>query len=161
MTAFVDDVGFGTLRDWMNSVLGKKLGAGIGRHVFVFDIDPRYVAKVETGGFQNVIEHQIWDASKDTQYAKWFAPVTFISGMGTVLLMERTTPAPPSAFPAWMPDFLGDLKYSNFGLLRGNLVCHDYGTLANWMRGFSRDKLNYRKADWWHAGDGSSFQEKT
>lgn len=157
--SFVEDLGLGTLRDWMNAAVGSKLGGGIGRQVFVYDLNPRFVIKVEKNGYQNVVEWEIWQATKDTQYAKYFAPARHISGMGTILLMERTLPAPRQAFPKRMPDFLGDLKYSNFGLLRGKLVCHDYGTITNFLHGFTRSKIRYRKAEWWDAGDGSSFND--
>jgi hypothetical protein len=116
------------------------------------------VIKIERAGYQNAVEREIWLATKSTQYAKWFAPVHHISGLGTTLLMSRTVPAPRSAFPKRMPDFLGDLKYSNFGLLAGRLVCHDYGTVANFLHGVT-GKIRMRKAEWWDAGDGSSFDD--
>lgn len=159
MSQFIDELGLNTLRDWMALALGKKLGGGIGRTVFVYDLNPRYVIKIESSGYQNAIEREIWGAVKTTQYARWFAPVKSISGLGTIILMERTLPAPRRAFPDRMPDFLGDLKYSNFGLLRGKLVCHDYGTVSNFLHGFTRTKIRFRKSDWWDSEDGSTFDD--
>lgn len=159
LSKFIDTLGPNTLRDWMAAGLGTQLGSGSGRTVFVYDLNPRYVIKVERAGYQNAIEHEIWLATKDTIYAKWFAPVRHISGLGTILLMDRTVPAPRSAFPKKMPDFLGDLKYSNFGLLAGKLVCHDYGTVTNFLKGFAGSRMRMRKADWWDANDGSSFDD--
>lgn len=159
MSNFVQDLGQNILRDWMGAALGSRIGSGIGRSVFVYDLNPRYVIKVEQSGFQNVIEWEIWRAVKDTMWAKWFAPARHVSGLGSILLMERTLPAPKSKYPKKVPTFLGDLKYSNFGLLRGKLVCHDYGTLTNFLAGnHASEKM--RKADWWDAGDGSSFDEE-
>lgn len=161
MGNLVDELGTNTLRDWFTCALGSKLGGGIGRQVHVYDLNPRYAMKVERNGFQNSIEWEIWRAVKTTQYAKWFAPCRHISGLGTILLMDRTVPAPRSAFPKKVPEFLGDLKYSNFGLLRGKLVCHDYGTVTNFLAGFTRTKIRMRKADWWDAGDGSAFDDSS
>lgn len=158
MTRIVEELGPNVLRDWMGAALGQPLGDGIGRKVFVYELNPRYVIKIERSGFQNVIEWEIWSAIKDTAWAKWFAPARHISGFGSILLMERTLPAPRSAYPKRVPTFLGDLKYSNFGLLRGKLVCHDYGTLTNFLAGnHVSEKL--RKADWWDQNDGSSFDD--
>lgn len=158
MSAFIDGLGSNILRDWMANALGKKLGGGIGRQVFVYDLNPQFVIKIEQSGFQNVVEREIWLATKTTKHAKWFAPVRRISGLGCILLMDRTLPAPRSSFPKKMPDFLGDLKYSNFGMLRGKLVCHDYGTLCNFLHAVpSRVKMS--KAQWWDAGDGSTFDD--
>jgi hypothetical protein len=156
MSAFVDGLPQSILRDWMNSALGKRIGEGIGRQVFVYDLNPQYVIKVEQSGYQNVIEYELWKAVKDTPYRKWFAPVREISGMGTILLMDRTLPAPRKAYPKHMPAFLGDYKYSNYGLLRGRLVCHDYGSMIIATNGITGAM---RKADWWDANDGSSFDD--
>lgn len=159
MSSFVEGVGPNILRDWMGAALGTQLGSGICRKVFVYGLNPKFVIKVEQSGFQNAVEREIWSAVKETQYAKWFAPVHHISGLGCLLLMSRTVPAPRKIFPKRMPDFLGDLKYSNFGLLRGKLVCHDYGTVTNFLHGFTREKINFRKAEWWDSEDGSTFDD--
>lgn len=156
MSAFVDSLPVGILRDWMIAACGTKLGGGIGRTVFVYELNPRFVIKVEQSGYQNVIEREMWDAVKNTPYKRWLAPVHHISGYGTILLMERTLPAPRSKYPKMMPAFLGDYKYSNFGLLRGRLVCHDYGSFVNQSNGIN-EKM--RKADWWDSNDGSTFDD--
>lgn len=158
MSKYIDDLPQNILRDLMNCALGTKLGGGIGRQVFIYDLNPKFVVKIEDCGFQNVIEHELWRATQGTQFAKWFAPVRHISGLGTVLFMDRTLPAPRSAFPKKVPEFLGDLKYSNFGLLNGKLVCHDYGTLCNFLHAMPA-KAKMLKAKWWDAGDGSSFSD--
>lgn len=159
MSKFVEDLPPSILRDWMSAALGKKLGGGVGRTVFMYDLNPRYVVKVEESGFQNVVENEIWGAIKTTRYAQWFAPVHYMSGLGTILLMDRTLPAPRSVFPKRMPEFVGDLKYSNFGLLKGRLVCHDYGTLCNFLAAVPA-KVKLRRAQWWDAKDGSTFDDR-
>ncbi len=156
MSSFVDDLPASILRDWMNAACGKRIGNGIGRTVFVYDLNPQFVVKVEQSGFQNVVESEIWNAVKDTPYAKWFAPVRHISGLGTMLLMDRTLPAPRRSYPSRMPVFLGDYKFSNYGLLRGRLVCHDYGSSIIASNGLSE---RMRKADWWDSGDGTTFDD--
>lgn len=156
MSQFVEDLSPMILKDWMNYVLGKKIGNGIGRQVFVFELNPKWVVKVEQSGYQNVIEYEMWKAAKGTKYAKWFAPIEYMSGMGSVLLQQRTLPAPRRAYPKRMPVFLGDYKYSNYGLLGGRLVCHDYGSAIIASNGLNG---KMRKADWWDAGDGSSFDD--
>jgi hypothetical protein len=158
MSAYVEGLPPSILRDWMNLALGQRLGIGSGRQVFVYDLCPQMVIKVEDRGFQNVVEGEVWKATKGTRFEKWFAPVRQVSGMGTILIMDRTLPAPRSAYPRRMPEFLGDLKYSNFGLLGGRLVCHDYGSINNFLKGVvTNEKL--RTAKWWDAGDGSSFDD--
>lgn len=157
MSKFLEDLPRVVLYDWMNAALGQKLGGGIGRKVFVYGLNPKFVVKVEQQGFQNVIEWEMWKTVKNTPYARWFAPAVEISGLGTILLMERTLPAPRAKYPSRLPEFLGDCKYSNYGLLRGRIVCHDYGLMSLATNGLSK---RTRKADWWDAGDGSSFDDK-
>lgn len=157
--SIVQELGMNILRDCAGMAIGKKLGNGVGRQVFVYELNPRYVMKIEQAGFQNVIEWEIWRATHDTKFSRWFAPARHISGLGSILLMERTLPAPRSAFPKKMPEFLGDLKYSNFGLLNGKLVCHDYGKLSNMLCAIPA-KVKMRKAGWWDANDGSTFNDK-
>lgn len=142
------------LRDWINLACGKKLGEGIGRQVYVYDLNPTLVIKIETSGFQNIIEWEMWHATASTKHRKWFAPCKHITGNGTVLLMQRTLPAPRAKYPKRMPVFLGDYKYSNYGLIGSQLVCHDYGSAVIATNGLS-DTM--RKANWWDALDGSTF----
>jgi hypothetical protein len=143
----------------MSAALGKKLGGGIGRSVFVYELNPRFVIKVEERGYQNIIEWELWKLVKDMPpHRRWLAPCRSISGFGSILLMDRTLPAPRSKYPEKMPAWLGDYKYSNFGLLQGRLVCHDYGSFVNQSNGVNG---KMRKADWWDANDGSTFDDST
>lgn len=107
---------------------------------------PDLVAKVETGSgsFQNVQEWEFWQAWCETKdVRRWLAPCADISPCGTILLQERTTPIPPGKFPDKMPDFLTDMKRSNYGLLKGKVVCHDYGRVV------ATASTTLRKAHWW------------
>lgn len=158
MSKFVEDLPNVVLKDWMMLALGQRLGSGVGRQVFVYELDPRLVIKVEDCGFQNIVEREIWLAIKESKFREWFAPVRNISPCGTVLLMERTLPAPRSKYPKKMPGFVSDLKYSNFGMLNGRLVCHDYGMLCNFLAAVPA-KVAMRRAQWWDAKDGSSFND--
>lgn len=116
---------------------GEKIGAGMSRVVWSSPIWPDCVIKIEdsVAHFQNVIEWQTWQEVKDTPYAKWFAPCRWISHSGSILIMEKTKPAPDKSYPDRMPKFLCDFKKTNYGMLGNRLVCHDYGLLL--MRGLT------------------------
>lgn len=125
--------------------LGKRLGGGLSREVFEFVYDQRYVVKIETESqFQNVTEHMVWEAVKDTEWAKWFAPVKLISPLGTALIMRRTHEAPAkakAAFPKMLPDFLADSRDVNWGWMDGRWVVHDYGFTRLLTNGFKRVRM--------------------
>lgn len=110
---------------------GEKIGSGIGRHVFEYLPDKSLVIKFELKckSFQNVMEWETWQA---TQFygpvRKWFAPCVSISDCGTILLQKRTHSRPREKYPGKIPAYLTDTKYSNYGFIGNQLVCHDYGT---------------------------------
>src|SRR5690606_7513149 len=108
---------------------GERLGSGISRVTFAGNMHPDCVVKVEegAGSFQNVIEWETWHRVIGTEFEKWFAPCRWISPCGAILVMERTQPGPDDSYPEKMPVFLTDFKRQNYGFLKGNLVCHDYG----------------------------------
>lgn len=157
--SFIDTVSHGVLRDWLHSAIGTRLGGGVGRKVFVYELNPAYVIKIEdvAASFQNVVEYEVWNAVKATTYARWFAPVRRISATGSILLMERTLPAPRARYPKRMPVFLGDFKYSNYGMWKGRIVVHDYGSMINFSNGILNAGM--RQAKWWDANDGSTFND--
>lgn len=128
--------------------LGKRLGGGLSREVFEFVYDSRFVVKVETEShFQNVTEYTVWEAVKDTEWAKWFAPVKLISPLGTTLIMRRAVQAedaPAKAkvnFPRMLPDFLADSRMCNWGWLDGRWVMIDYGFTRLLSKGFKRVRM--------------------
>lgn len=131
--------------DVLRLFLGERLGQGATREVFVLGIDPERVVKIENKRpdiedagsicFQNILEAWTWKKFKDTRFARWLAPVHFVSPLGSALVMARTrqsedvADAPP--LPRRVPCFLSDTHDWNWGLLRHGegwrWVCHDYG----------------------------------
>lgn len=133
-------------RDLFRLICGEKIGSGVAREVYVYNLNPEYVVKIETLGcsFQNVVEWGAWDDFSEVKsVAKWLAPCLHISPCGTILVQRRTDPIGPSEAPKRMPKFLTDFKYSNYGRLDGKIVCHDYGTLI-----YDLDE-RLKAADWW------------
>lgn len=118
-------------KDLLNIVVGDKLGFGCGREVFEFLPDKSLVIKFEVTGksFQNAMEWEIWQRVQWVKgIHKWFAPCTQISSCGTILLQKRTYPKDKNKYPEKMPAFFCDTKYSNYGFINDQFVCHDYGT---------------------------------
>jgi len=135
--------------DLLSLCAGELLGRGAGRTVCVFAPDPTLVIKFETESqsFQNQWEWETWLRVQDTPHvARWFAPCVSISSFGSVMLMKRTEPAPEKAYPDRIPAFMADLKRPNWGLLKGKLVCHDYGRHLLMEYGTT---TRMQKAEWW------------
>jgi len=132
-------------REALSMMLGDKVGAGCSREVYVNDLNPLQVVKIQmTIGFHNVQEWCIWKEVESTEFAKWFAPCDHISPDGNILIQRRTE-QPKIAYPEQVPRFFTDLKLTNWGELDGRIVCHDYALLARY---YSMTK-HMRKADWW------------
>lgn len=129
---------------------GEYLGGGIARKVFAHAFDPTLVIKFEQdgGSFQNVMEWQAWNRVKHTKIAKWFAPCVGISATGAVLIQRRTTIAGMSEYPDKLPSFLTDIKTSNYGMLDGRFVAHDYGFTLLMENGMAE---RMRKVKWRNA----------
>lgn len=134
--------------DFHNMILGKRLGGGLSREVFVFAFNPRYVVKIEAqSNFQNVTEYMIWEAVMNTEWARWFAPVKRISPLGTALIMRRATPVndvparAKDSFPKLLPDFLADTRDVNWGWLNGCWVMVDYGMTRLITNGLKRVRM--------------------
>lgn len=141
---------FTAARDLAHLFIGKPLGHGMSRHVYTVETDPTLVIKFEPEGkaFQNAMEWSVWQAIKDFHdMSRWFAPCVDISPNGVWLLQKRCKLLPIEKYPAKLPDYLGDLKYLNFGLLGKRVVAFDYGTLSVSRLMFFRKKLV--KAKWW------------
>jgi hypothetical protein len=140
--------------DLIGLLLGEQIGKGVGRKVYLNRLDPTTVIKIEEGSqsFQNTMEWQLWEhVSYDKTLSRWFAPCVDISACGTVLIMKRTEPAQERQFPKKMPAFLCDFKRTNYGMLNGRLVAHDYGLpTAVFDRGMTK---RMRVAHWWNLGD--------
>lgn len=118
-------------RDLIGAIFGEHIGSGASRQTYVYEPNEAYVIKLEDKAkwFQNIEEWNTWLTVKDTKHAKWFAPCAWISPCGTILLQRRTEIVCAKGIPSKIPDYFTDLKLSNFGLLDGRFVCHDYGII--------------------------------
>jgi len=135
-------------RDFFNFMCGELLGNGASRDVYVFEQDPRYVLKFETGAqsFSNIREWDTWNDALNMgkEVSDWLAPCVSISPCGTVLRQRRTRPAKtfPDKIPAWMTD----TKRANFGMIGNQFVAHDYGLHLICNKGMTKRLV---KANWW------------
>lgn len=126
------DINFLTNRQFFSQdlarlCLGDKLGEGAYRAVFEFDLIPNSVIKITTATEVNVIEFNVWNQLKKTQYSKWFAPCLFISPCGHFLIQKRVRPIKDGdKLPKKLPAVFTDIKKANWGWLGKRLVCHDY-----------------------------------
>lgn len=138
--------------DCLDLLRGEKLGSGRTREVWSCALNPAWVIKFETSCFphddvcfQNIMEWDHWGrAKKVDKWAKWFAPCHYISPLGSVLMMSKTTPL--KKLPARVPSFFYDLKAVNWGELNGRPVCHDYGVSRLGTYGLIDAKMV--KAEW-------------
>ena len=148
------------LLDFLNMFCGEKLGQGVSRMVFVHKFDQTRVIKIERDGddrFQNIMENKVWEDCKDTVLGKYLAPVHEMSENGKILIMERCMPLPTKLEAKqggsdifknmMMPDVLTDHKPENYGILKGRVVCCDYGSCLALNHGAVKMKL--RKARFW------------
>jgi hypothetical protein len=120
------------------------MGYGTHRAVYLSKLLPDCVIKMELGDrFANVIEWEVWNAVKDTEHAKWFAPCLHLSPNGMILVQQKTEPA--YEYPKEIPAYFTDIKGENFGMLNGNFVCHDYGNNLLMERGMTK---RMRKVNW-------------
>ena len=134
--------------DLWNLVIGDKIGEGMSREVYIYKPDPQFVVKVEknAGDFQNIKEWFIWQEiqfSKDI--ANFFAQCKSISDNGIYLVQERVTFRTIDEYPNKIPHFFTDIKCENFGFIKKQLVCCDYGSTI-----ISKDwgTKRLRKAEW-------------
>lgn len=131
--------------EFSDLVLGKILGHGISRNVYECKFDPTIVIKHEVGsGFQNVTEWKIWEEVQYTPMAKWFAPCLYISPNGLWMVQKRVSFMDHDKYPKRIPEFLNDIKYSNYGKIGKSFVCFDYGTIKT----IRTRSLKLKKVDW-------------
>lgn len=139
------------IMDLVSSLLGKRIGFGCYREVFEYNLNPDYVVKIELEATNcNVTESMLWEeiqhlTDSKAWVKKWFAPVSWISPNGKILVMRRTDEKPNKKKPERIPSFLWDVKDDNFGWIGNNFVCHDYGQFYNFINYNKRTK----KANWW------------
>ena len=124
--------------DFVTTICGEHIGTGVFRSVFEYNLDSKYVVKIEpfnTGC--NLIEYMIWKEVEGLKgdlawVKKWFAPCEWISPNSRILLMRRTQEEDKGKVkPEKVPKFFWDVKWDNFGWLGKNYVCHDYGQFYN------------------------------
>lgn len=132
-------------RELFWTLCDDRIGTGMSREVWSSKVLPNSVIKVESasGKFQNIMEWEIWNWVKGTEYDKWFAPCEWISPNGSVLIMAKTASA--AKYPNKLPVFLTDTKKSNYGMLGNRFVCHDYGVTTLLTFGMSKRE---RKVRW-------------
>jgi len=110
-------------------ICGNLLGSGYYRDVFEYNLDPKYVVKIQRDDakFNNIVEWEIWNTVSYGSYKKHFAPCTWILGNGRILIQRKTTPiSKRKPAPEKIPNFFTDVKDSNFGWIGNQFVAHDY-----------------------------------
>lgn len=135
--------------DLLATLVGRPLGEGAYRKVFVSQANSEQVVKFEivSGKFCNVAEWDIWENLKDHKVlGKWMAPVRYISPNGAILIQDRTFPVEASQMPEKIPRLFCDTKIQNWGWYEGRIVCHDFG---NHRLHDGGNLAQLVKADWW------------
>lgn len=140
-------------REIFGLVIGKQLGRGASRTVYSYALDPSLVVKVEerSGSFSNIREWEYWQENKEyAPMRDWLAPCIAISPCGSVLIQKRAYKLDPKKYPKMIPHFFTDTKYENFGMIDGNFVCIDYGSIPM-SKGLIiiKKKTKLVKAHWW------------
>lgn len=140
--------------DFITSLCGQRLGEGHSRSTYIYNLDEKYVIKVEPeNGDNNLSEHLIWEEVKgltgSLAWVKdWFAPVKWISPNGKILVMERTFEKPKKERPKSVPAFFTDLKRDNWGWIGNKFVCHDYGFIYKFIK-YEKKFQTINKDVWW------------
>lgn len=133
---------------------GRMIGEGQFRKVYICNFDPTLVVKVEemAGNFSNVFEWELWHKhiSKCDWAKKLYAPPVSISPSGAIMIQKRTKPA--TEFPDWTPSIWTDMKRTNYGMLEGRLVCHDFGHTSIPEVGLG-EKMKVSLSHWWDEND--------
>lgn len=128
----------------MDTLCGDLLGKGAFRNAYWCRLALDSVVKIEEGSrdFNNILEWEIWSKVEGTPHEKWFAPCSFISACGTVLIQKKTEPCSKDRLPKLLPAYFRDIKPDNFGIYKGRVVCHDYGISALIQHGLTKKMIN-------------------
>lgn len=134
-------------REMKSIVCGNLIGEGMSRKVYELLLNPNYVIKIEDNAksFQNVAEWEMWQWVDGGPMAKWFAPCHMISNCGSMLIQSKVEPIRTNERPGKLPAFLCDFKRENFGMLKGKVVCCDYGTGLSSIRNVPK---GMKKVEW-------------
>lgn len=118
--------------DLIRSLCGDIIGVGAYRIVYEYGgmtagAETQYVMKFSPDERANQLEFNTWEYVHGTEMEKWFAPCLWISPCGHFMVQKRVRPVKEGdKLPSMLPAFFSDVKKSNFGWLKGKLVCHDY-----------------------------------
>jgi len=140
--------------DLVLCMLGKQLGEGVYRSVYEYNLDPKYVIKIEPRNTEcNMSEYMLWDEIRglknELAWVKdWFAPIKYISPNGKILVMERAYEKPQKERPRKVPKFFSDCKRDNWGWIGNKFVCYDYGFLHRFIKYENKFKTIPKDA-WW------------
>lgn len=118
VSEIADSLDLPMAHEFLNTLLGLRLGRGISREVFEIGMDGKYVAKIENlekGHFANVAEFHMWNRVAGTPLAPWFAKTHSLSLGGRLLIQERTIPPAVRDLPAEIPAIFSDVKIENWG----------------------------------------------
>lgn len=136
--------------DLILMLCGKKLGEGSSRAVYEYNLDNKYVVKIEPQNTDsNKAEFLLWYEVQGLKGSmawvkEWFAPIKFCSPNGKILIMQRTKQDLTKTRPNKVPSFFQDVKPDNFGWIGNRFVCHDYGSIYN----FIKYEKKFRKIEW-------------
>ena len=130
---------YDVMLDMIRTMCGKQIGAGAFRDVYDYNLDSKYVIKIERGNTDcNIVEYMLWNEimglEGDLAWVKnWFAPIWWISPNNKILIMKKTKDISSKKKPDRIPAFMWDVKNSNFGWIGNKYVCHDYGQFYNFI----------------------------
>lgn len=111
----------------LDMLLGEFVGEGTTRRVHRVFYNSTLVIKIadsSAGRRANFAEFEVWEALRNTPQAKYLAQAHAISAYGAALVMEYVPDCSPGSYS--VPRFLNDIKLSNFGDRKGQIVCRDY-----------------------------------
>ena len=110
-------------------ICGNKIGEGQFRDVYEYNLDKRYVVKIQRdlSSFNNIVEWEIWCNVMYSEYKKHFAPCLWMSSNGRIMIQRKTSPITDKRpAPKDVPYFFADIKNENFGWIGKDFVAHDY-----------------------------------
>lgn len=132
--------------DFFNMFCGDMLGYGCSRWVFKYQLEDNLVIKIDMSDHNaNVIEYDVWQSVRDTEFAKWFAPCIRLSQCGRVLIQNRGYKKDHKYYPEKIPAFFTDIKIDNFRFVGKQLVCIDYALNNLHTQGMTK---RMKKVNW-------------
>lgn len=137
--------------DLLNLVCGEMIGEGQYRQVFNCHLNPDWVIKKEKAlntNHSNIYEFGLYSEFMDTEFGRrWLAPIKWLSPRGLWLIQMKTQPVPDGLLPKQIPTLFCDLKRTNWGMLNGRVVCHDYGN-NGMFKNLRPNVKRMKKATW-------------